>query len=79
MKVFKRGKEEKKEKPQIEFVGKEMTAVDECGMYICTIVDFGSCKFIGKTRECLERDGYSTDWAKWDEDGRMIKLLEDFE
>lgn len=80
MKIFKMGKGDEKEKPRIEFVGKEMIAVSPGGeIYICTIVNFGSCKFTGKARECLERSGYSTDWAEWDDEGRMVKLLEDFE
>lgn len=81
MKIYRKPEEAKQElkKPLFRFVDKEMTAVDERGIHICTIVNFASCKFTGKAKECLDRDGYFTDWAEWDNEGRMIKLLEDFE
>jgi hypothetical protein len=78
MKIY---REEKKElrKPQFRFVGKEMTAVNEYGGHICTLFNFASYHYTCEAKQCLEEVGYSTDWAEWDDKGRMIKLLENFD
>ena len=83
MKIFKteKVKETKQElrKPQLLFMNKRMYAISENGVNICTLIDFRDCGFPKGARTILEGGGYSTDWAKWDDEGRMTSLLEDFE
>ncbi len=78
MKIYKEEKQKLK-KPLIRFAEKKMRAVDENGIQISTLIDFENCTFIEMAKQCLDEEGYSTDWAEWDNEGRMIKLLEDFE
>lgn len=81
MKIFKTGikKAKEKKKPQVYLENKRMLAVDEKGDRVAVLIDFENCTFTGLAKKVLESEGYSTDWAKWDDEGRMVKLLENFE
>ncbi len=79
MKIYREKAKQELKKPQIRFIEKYMHLVDENGNWIATAIDFKDCTFSPNTKSCLEKKGYSTDWAEWDDYGRMTELLEDFE
>jgi hypothetical protein len=81
MKIYRKSEETKQElkKPQIRLVDKRLYAISENGQHICILVDFRDCTFPPSAKLRLVAEMYSTDWAEWDNEGRMTKLLEDFE
>ena len=79
MKIFKKENKRELKKPLVFLANKRMYATRDNGLYICTLVCFENCTFARGAKECLEGEGYSTDWASWDDEGRMVKLLEGFE
>jgi len=81
MKVF--NGEEKEAKPKdvaVVLRGRELLAVDaETGEFIIRLYNFRYMHAEGYASMCLKVDGYRTDFATWDKEGQMTKLLEDFE
>lgn len=64
--------------PFVRLKGKELQVVDSEGCWVVTLYDFEdmrACPALGK----LELEGFRTDFAEWDYEGKMVKLLEPFD
>ena len=70
---------QKLKKPMIAFKQKKMLAVDENGKRLATLFDLEYMVVSPYAKKLLADRGYSTDWAEWDQNDCMTKLLEDFE
>jgi len=51
----------------------------EGGKHVAFLYDFITMRTVRNAKDALDRSGYRTDFADWDVDGRMTKLLEPFE
>ena len=81
MKVWNsRDKEDKLKDVAIALHDKSLVAVDaETGEIVAYLYNFGIMLTIELAKRALDRNGYRTDFAEWDDNGRMTKLLEPFD
>jgi len=64
----------------IDLRDKHLVAVNvESGEHAAFLYDFVLMGTVRYAKSALELDGYRTDFAEWDDNGRMTKLLEPFD
>lgn len=80
IKIYKNKKEGEKHYPEIRLIGKSIAAVSpNDGKAIAYLFDFSLMKRASGAKRCIEEFGFSSDFANWDSDGKIIKLLVNFE
>ena len=60
-------------------VGSDLVVVDDKGEPVAYLYDFEVMTATGAARENLMRNGYRVDFAKWDDYGSMVGLIEKFD
>jgi len=82
MKVW-NGKDKKEKQLKdvaVDLRERRLVAVDaETGDHVASLYNFRAMAPFWGAREALKEEGYRSDFADWDVDGRMTKLLEPFE
>jgi hypothetical protein len=63
--------------PMLKVVKDGMCFADENGEYIAWAVWFSDKAFSTNCEKVLKRNGYRTDFAKWDDEGRFCGFKED--
>lgn len=75
-----KGKEETKlKKVTLALAEINLVAVDEDGRIISCLFSFCTMLATPSAKDKLVKYGYDTSFAEWDEDGRLVRLLDDFE
>jgi len=79
MKKLKVYKDEGLKQVQVKLDSRNLIAVDSQGGHVAYLYKFYSMIAIPDAEKKLRECGYDTSFAEWDDEGRMAKLLVDFE
>ena len=75
-----KGKEETKLKEvTLALAENNLVAVDEDGEPVSYLFSFKTMLPINSAKDNLVASNYDTSFSEWDENGRMLRLLDDFE
>jgi hypothetical protein len=69
--IFEKQEDTGLKKPYLKITESYLLAVNSDGSIVAHLISFSDLLFIKHAKNKLTNDGFTTDWANWDEDGRL--------
>jgi hypothetical protein len=76
IKIYREGSKELKT-PMVKYDKDGIIFVNELGKLVARLLLYRDVSIARSCRQKLEQEGYRTDFAEWDSEGRLVRFLEE--